>query len=179
MGAACVCLFLAIPGFDFRFHHYFAAIILTPGTAILTRPSAIFQGFLLGMFTDGAARWGLESILQTPAELVGDGATGSPLPSFATNSTNFALTAGPSQNVAFEAIPANLTTTYNQFSLLVDDVLLYQGRDAQWSFAGLDKSIVHYFRLAYSQDGAAGDFTKAAVWYPNNSTWYDPLPGPS
>lgn len=37
------------------------------------------------------ARWGFDSILETAAALVGDGATGSDLPAFLTNSTNFVI----------------------------------------------------------------------------------------
>lgn len=45
----------------------------------------------MGMFLDGAARWGFDSILQTAASLLGDGQSGSALPTFVTNSTNFAV----------------------------------------------------------------------------------------
>lgn len=41
-----------------------------PGTGFPTRPSAVYQGFLLGMFLNGAAAFGLDSILQTPAEVL-------------------------------------------------------------------------------------------------------------
>lgn len=30
----------------------------------------------------------------------------------------------------------------------------------------------------FQSQGTSGDFTKAAVWYPNG-TWVDPAPGPS
>lgn len=43
---------------------------LMPGTGFPTRPSAVYQGFLLGMFLNGAAAFGLDSILQTPAEVL-------------------------------------------------------------------------------------------------------------
>lgn len=42
---------------------------LVPGTAFPTRPSAIFQGFLLGMFLNGAAAFDFDSILQTAVEV--------------------------------------------------------------------------------------------------------------
>lgn len=171
-GVVAVCLLLAIPGFEFRLHHYFIGIILTPGTAILTRPSAVFQGFLLGMLQDGVARWGFESILQTPSELIGDAATGSALPGFLTNSTNFARTAAVSGTIQFVPIPANMTAAheYDGFALLVDDVERYQGPDTNYSYSqtGLDPTVPHFFRLAYSKEGVAGDFTKAAVMYLNN-----------
>lgn len=58
-----------LPGFEFRLHHYFAAMLLMPLTAFPTRLSAIYQGFVLGMFLNGAAAFGFDSILQTPAEV--------------------------------------------------------------------------------------------------------------
>ena len=117
-----------------------------PGTAFVTRPSAIFQGFLLGMFIDGAMRWGLDSILQTSASLVGDGATGSPLPAFLTNSTNFASYVAEGI-VAWEPISADLAAQgYDSFALLVDDVYKYSGTATNYTLAGLDASLVHYFR---------------------------------
>lgn len=60
-----------------------------PGTAFVTRPSAVFQGFLLGMFLNGVGRWGFDTILATVASLVGDGSLGTQIPTFLTNSTNF------------------------------------------------------------------------------------------
>jgi hypothetical protein len=120
-----------------------------PGTAFVTRPSAIFQGFLLGMFIDGAMRWGLDSILQTSASLVGDGATGSPLPAFLTNSTNFASYVAEGI-VAWEPISADLVSQgYDSFALLVDDVYKYSGPATNYSLAGLDASLVHYFRCGW------------------------------
>lgn len=47
-----------LPGFEFRLHHYFAAILLVPITAFPTRLSAIYQAFLLGMFLNGGAAFG-------------------------------------------------------------------------------------------------------------------------
>lgn len=58
-----------LPGLQFRLHHYFAAILLIPLTAFPTRLSAIYQAFLLGMFLNGAAAFGFDSILQTPAQV--------------------------------------------------------------------------------------------------------------
>lgn len=170
-----------------------------PGTAFVTRPSAIFQGFLLGMFIDGAMRWGLDSILQTPASLVGDGTIGSALPSFLTNSTNFASYVADGF-VAWNPIsPEGSAQGYDSFALLVDDVYRYSGTATNFTLDGLDKNLVHYFRcvrarsfcarfvtdsrsshsLAYQNSGSAGDFTKAATAFISNSTWIDPAPGAS
>lgn len=58
-----------LPGLEFRLHHYILAMVLIPGTAFPTRLSAIYQGFLLGTFLNGAAAFGFDSILQTAAEV--------------------------------------------------------------------------------------------------------------
>lgn len=118
-----------------------------PGLAFVTRPSALFQGFLLGLFLDGIGRWGFDSILQTFATLVGDGSTGSSLPAFLTNSTTFV--AGQS-SINWPAVPSSLMTaaggSWDGFGLIVDDVLRYSGSGTNYSLAGLDPLIPHYFR---------------------------------
>jgi hypothetical protein len=58
-----------LPGLQFRLHHYFAAILLTPLTAVPTRLSAIYQAFVLGMFLNGVAAFDFDSIFQTAAEV--------------------------------------------------------------------------------------------------------------
>ena len=114
-----------------------------PGCAFVTRPSALFQGFLIGMFLNGVGRWGFDSILQTAAELVGDGSLGSALPVWTSNSTTFI--AGQTA-VNWSAIPEELQDQWDGFSLLVDDVLRYSGSATNWSISALDAAIPHYFR---------------------------------
>ena len=58
-----------LPGLELRIHHYILAMVLMPGTGFPTRLSAIYQGFLLGMFLNGVAAFGFDSILQTPADV--------------------------------------------------------------------------------------------------------------
>jgi amino acid transporter len=58
-----------IPGLQFRFHHYFAGLFIMPAVGFANRPSAVYQAFLLGMFLNGAGRWGFDSILQTVEEV--------------------------------------------------------------------------------------------------------------
>jgi len=118
-----------------------------PGTAFVTRPSAIFQGFLVGMFLDGAMRWGMDSILQSPASLVGDGALGTALPIFLTNSTSFASAVSDGVIRWMGVDEAGVTSKgWNGFALLVDDVLKQTGAATNFSLAGLDSGVVHYFR---------------------------------
>jgi len=165
-----------IPGLQFRFHHYFAGIFIMPAAGFANRPSAVYQAFLLGMFLDGAGRWGFDSILQTVAELQRDAPLGSSLPTFFTNSTNFS----PANTSISWTLPTGSAATegWNGFSLLVDDVEQYVGSGLNYSIAALDRSIMHFFRLAFQNQGTSGDFTKAAVLWPNG-TWTDPASGPS
>jgi hypothetical protein len=58
-----------LPGLQFRLHHYFAAMLLMPLTAVPTRLSAIYQAFVLGMFLNGVAAFDFDAIFQTAAEV--------------------------------------------------------------------------------------------------------------
>lgn len=58
-----------LPGLQLRLHHYIFAMVMIPGTAFPTRLSAIYQAFLLGMFLNGGAAFGFDSILQTAADV--------------------------------------------------------------------------------------------------------------
>lgn len=68
-GGLTVLVLAFLPTLNLRIHHYVLAMALIPGTAFPTRLSAIYQGFLLGMFLNGAAAWGFDSILQTAAQV--------------------------------------------------------------------------------------------------------------
>ncbi|KAG9054310.1 hypothetical protein FS842_005492 [Serendipita sp. 407] len=177
LGGLVLLVLALLPGLEFRLHHYFAAILVIPLTAFPTRLSAIYQAFCLGMFLNGAAKFGLDSILQTPAELRRDAPLGSELPAFLTNATNW-NTSIPlvNQTLLWDAPPPGLN--WDGFSLLVDDVERYVGTATNFSLSGLNASIPHFFRLAFQSQGTSGDFTKAAVWNPSGS-WSDPEPGPS
>ncbi|KAF8530980.1 hypothetical protein JB92DRAFT_2693333 [Gautieria morchelliformis] len=167
-----------LPGLQFRLHHYFAAILLIPVTAFPTRLSAIYQAFVLGMFLNGGAAFGFDSILQTAAELQRDGPAGTQLPSFLTNSSNY----NPSiplqnQTISWDNFPANNPSGWNGFALLIDDVERFSGDALNFSLAALNASVPHFFRLAF-QGVTIGDFTQAATLWPNG-TWVDPQPGPT
>ncbi|GAA5848811.1 hypothetical protein JCM3766R1_005315 [Sporobolomyces carnicolor] len=177
VGGIVIGILAALPGLQFRLHHYFAAICLMPGTAFVTRPSAIFQGFLLGLFLQGVGRWGFDSILETPASLVGDGTFGTSIPEFLTNSTNFLSNATAVvrwKSIAEANVEAEL---WDGFELLVDDVLVQTSAATNFSLASLNPSVAHFFRLAYTKGGTSGDFTRAATAYLFNSTWIDPASG--
>ncbi len=55
-----------LPGLELRLHHYVLSMVLIPGTGFPTRLSAVYQGFLLGMFLNGVAAFGFDSLLQSP-----------------------------------------------------------------------------------------------------------------
>ncbi|GAA5963286.1 hypothetical protein JCM21900_000320 [Sporobolomyces salmonicolor] len=180
VGGIVIGILSALPGLEFRLHHYVAGICLMAGTAFVTRPSAIFQGFLMGLFLDGIGRWGFDSILETAEELVGDGTLGTSLPNFLTNSTNFASFVSDGFIQWMSVDQAGVSSEgWNGFALLVDDVLRQTGAATNFSLAGLDTTIPHFFRLAYQDDGTSGDFTKAATAYLSNNTWINPASGAS
>ncbi|KAJ7630797.1 hypothetical protein FB45DRAFT_546996 [Roridomyces roridus] len=162
-----------LPGLDFRVHHYFLAMVLTPGTALPTRVSALAQGYLLGLFLNGAAAYGFDPILQTPASLVQDATLGTDLPTFLTNSSTYNVSIPLVNQTLFWDIPP---PGWDGFSLLVDDVERYFGSALNFSLAAIQADIPHFFRLALTSSGSTGDFTNAATLYPNG-TWVDPLPG--
>jgi hypothetical protein len=68
-GGLVVLVLSQLPGLELRLHHYIIAMVLIPGTAFPTRLCAIYQGFLIGLFLNGAAAYGLDSVLQTQAEV--------------------------------------------------------------------------------------------------------------
>lgn len=69
IGGLVLMVLALLPNLQLRIHHYIFAMVFLPGTAFPTRLSAIFQGVLLGMFLNGAAAFGYDSILQTAAEV--------------------------------------------------------------------------------------------------------------
>ncbi|KAI5123553.1 hypothetical protein M0805_003372 [Coniferiporia weirii] len=167
-----------LPNLQLRLHHYIFAMVMIPGTAFPTRLSAIYQSFLLGMFLNGIAAFGFDSILQTAADLRRDAAQGTLLPSFLTNSTTYNSSIPLSNQTIFWDAIQDSDDGWNGFALLVDDVERYTGTALNFSLAVLQGGTPHFFRLAFQSDGTSGDFTKAATLWPNG-TWVDPLPGPS
>ncbi|KAF8973871.1 hypothetical protein BDZ97DRAFT_1777329, partial [Flammula alnicola] len=136
-----------LPGLSLRLHHYIVPMIIIPGTAFPTRLSAIYQGLLLGLFLNGTAAFGFDSILQTAADLRQDAPFGSDLPVWLTNSTNYnTSTPFANQTILWGA----LIDDWDGFALLVDDVQRYAGTALNYSLASLNATIPHFFRLAVS-----------------------------
>ncbi|KAF9518262.1 hypothetical protein BS47DRAFT_1422829 [Hydnum rufescens UP504] len=179
IGGLVILVLAMLPGLTFRLHHYVFAILLIPGTGFPTRISAIIQAFLLGMLVDGISRWGFDSILQTSAQLRRDAPLGSSLPTFSKQHVLVNSTSPPSY-ITWDPISPILRSTegWNGFSLIVDDVERYVGTALNYTLASLDWNVVHFFRLAFQKDGKSGDYTKAAMIFPNGS-FVPPLPGPS
>ncbi|CAD0020687.1 unnamed protein product [Aureobasidium pullulans] len=93
-----ILLLVAVPGMSLRIHHYILAILLLPGTSFQNRPSLLYQGLLCGLFINGIARWGFDSILQTPGELLSDAPQNTMLPPVlppVVGANNITFTLGP------------------------------------------------------------------------------------
>lgn len=162
-----------VPRLNLRIHHYFLAILLLPGTRLQTRPSLLYQGILVGLFINGIARWGFDSILQTTAELRRDGPHLTLLP-------NITAPVLGSSNITFSwsKPPEN----YDGLSVLVNDVerhrWYYGEGDLSHTFARHREGEREYFRFGYMKGSQSEDFTKAGVWEIDGS-WTTMEPGPS
>ncbi|KAM0723601.1 hypothetical protein Q7P37_000588 [Cladosporium fusiforme] len=118
-------LLLTIPGENLRIHHYILALLLLPGTSFQNRPSLIYQGLLVGLFVNGIARWGFDSIIQTPGELLKDAQQKSLLPKIDV------LDIGKN-NITFDLGPLPIydpkkKKSYDGISILVNDVERFRG----------------------------------------------------
>ena len=173
-----IVFFVVIPEVDLRIHHYIFALLLLPGTSVQTRSSLLYQGILLGLFVNGIARWGFDSVLQTPADLRQDGAFNSFVP---TIDTPVIASTPTGFNISFswEGSP---TPLLNGISVLVNDVERYRrffpettsAYNFSWTRA-TDLELPEYFRFAYMRDRVALDYTKAGTWFANG-TWSMPEP---
>ncbi|KAI9841140.1 MAG: hypothetical protein M1837_000984 [Sclerophora amabilis] len=174
-------LLVAIPNLNLRIHHYILAILLIPGTSMQTRPSLLYQGILVGFFINGIARWGFDSILQTPAALLGDAQLNSPLPIISAPAVT-------TNNITFNweqpTIASNENGTFDGISVLVNDVERYRGfqgydpNEFTWQRPDGGDDLPFYFRFAYMQGSLSGDYTKAGIW-DRNGSWIPMAPGPS
>lgn len=163
-----ILILLAVPNMNLRIHHYILALLLLPGTTLQTRPSLLFQGILVGLFINGIARWGFDSILQTPASLLDGAKLGTTPPRIdqprIQNQTDLVF--------SFPEIPAQV----DGISVLVNDVQRYQSLkpkdgnsvpDFEWHrrFPGE----IEFFRFGYAHVNPLGgvwyeDFSDAATW---------------
>ncbi|KAM7207985.1 hypothetical protein V8F20_001779 [Naviculisporaceae sp. PSN 640] len=176
-----------LPGLELRIHHYILALLLLPLTSIQTRPSMLYQGVLLGLFVNGIARWGFDSILQTQAALQGDALLGSLIP----------VTRPPTiygNNMALELETQSWTISFiwapppdepsspslDGISVLVNDVERYRAfyndyREKRMEFTWVREmanlvTTPEYFRFAYvTKEGKALDYSEAGTWFANGT----------
>ncbi|RDL38766.1 uncharacterized protein BP5553_03106 [Venustampulla echinocandica] len=178
---SAILLSLLLPDLSLRIHHYILALLLLPGTSMQTRPALLYQGLLLGLFINGIARWGFDSVLQTADDLRGDAPYNSKLPVI----SNPSITLNQDvSSISFSWLPP--PEPFDGISILVNDVERFRGYIDE-GFAS-DKHFVwdkesgknepEYFRFAYLQGPKTWDYTRAGIWE-KNGTWTKMEPGPS
>lgn len=164
---------LALPGLQLRIHHYVLALLLLPGTSMQTRPSLLYQGLLIGLFINGTARWGFDSILQTPDALREDSAFNSPVPSILEPVISLGAV---TSNITLRWAPPPLSSLIDGISVLVNDVERYRAffrespsADDHFTWTRRSHETPEYFRFAYVKDSKSLDYTEAGTWSTNGS----------
>ena len=200
-------IMIIVPGLSLRIHHYILALLLLPGTSFQNRPSLVYQGLLVGLFVNGIARWGFDSILQTPSDLLRGVNQGTVLPAISVLAVGVkSITFDIGQLPRWESKSGN---TYDGISVLVNDVERFRGYgddSSYWSDPGpsgnnltwtwkrhhvehrattdegdpkTDEALLpEYFRFGYMAGSGTADFGKAGRW-DSDGTWTDMDPGPS
>ncbi|CAK7230474.1 hypothetical protein SBRCBS47491_007597 [Sporothrix bragantina] len=200
-----VCMLL--PGLRLRIHHYIVALLLLPGTSMQTRPALLYQGILVGLFINGIARWGWDSLLQTAAALQDDAQLGSPLPALMepvirlANATAGAVASSSiSSDTFLSGVVAAVANTssisfswqpppgprYDGISVLVNDVERYRGyfddmpAAFEWERPAdvTEAKVDEYFRFGYMEGSQTDDYTRAGIWTAEGE-WLPMAPGPS
>lgn len=176
-----ILIMVAIPRMNVRLHHYILGLLLVGGTSMQTRPSLLFQGILIGLFINGIARWGFDSILQTPAELRGDGPIGTILPIITAPIIHSNIGTGLMPNITFEwELPH--AKHYDGLSILVNDVERFHDYEeagtTSFTWVRHMDDTPEYFRFAYLDGSARGDYTKAGTWR-SDGGWTQMASGPS
>ncbi|KAF5126034.1 hypothetical protein E5D57_010729 [Metarhizium anisopliae] len=175
---------LVLPGLNLRIHHYILALLLLPGTSLQMRPSLLYQGLLIGLFINGIARWGFDSVLQTSAALQGDAQKGTPLPTVHAPIIDLSNTTAVQSNITFTWDKSE----YMQFdgiSILVNDVerlrSYFNDVDAKEEFVwsrNKTLGLPEYFRFGFMDGSDSGDYTKAGIWTVDGE-WVEMKPGAS
>ncbi|KAJ5104923.1 hypothetical protein NUU61_002270 [Penicillium alfredii] len=171
-----ILILVAVPHMNLRIHHYILSLLFLPGTTLQTRPSLLYQGILIGLFINGIARWGFDSILQTPAALL-DGARLGTTP--------------PKIDVPILPDTEHLTFKFPELephieglSVLVNDVQRYKqfrpkegGALPDFNWTRLHPGKPEYFRFGYIHEKKLGgvwyeDFSKPSSWLPDGNYFY-------
>ena len=133
-----------------------------------TRPSLLYSGILIGLFINGIARWGFDSILQTPGALLDGAKLGTVPPKIYPPSMTDA------NNLVF-SFP-DLEPHADGLSVLVNDVERFQAfrpKDGQhlpdFTWSRTYPNELEYFRFGLVHTNALGglwyeDFSPPAVW---------------
>ena len=177
-------IILAIPGLRLRIHHYILAMIFMPGTALQTRPGLVYQGLLLGLFVNGIARWGFDSIAQTPSAL-GEPAGDDPGSWWGARSPNVTASVAPDRsNITFNwgEIPTS-TLGVEGVSILINDVERWRGyldEELYWDQTKVtfekrkgEEDEPEFFRFAWMKGGDTGLYGEVGTW-DENRNWIPP-----
>lgn len=172
-------LLAAIPGTSLRIHHYILALLLLPGCRVLTRPSLLYQGLLVGLFINGVARWGFAGIVETPGSLIGDGLYYSAVPAFepppAVTTENVTVFWPPIGDTTVAIVGVQKVGAVG-VSVLINDVERYAGRgngSGEFVFARRTSERT-YVRMAWMvRGGGTLDYTRAGV-VEKDGRWVDP-----
>lgn len=172
-----IIILVAVPNMNLRIHHYILSLLLLPGTTVQTRPSLLFQGILVGLFINGIARWGFDSILQTPAALLDGAELGTPPPLIDPPAVLDAM------NIVFKF--PNLPPHVEGISVLVNDVqrhLEFKATGAtgvkDFVWKRVNPSLPEYLRFGYAHLKTMGgiwyeDFTPASLWAANGTFFFN------
>lgn len=188
---AGIIIALLLPGLNLRIHHYILALLLLPGTSIQTRPSLLYQGLLIGLFINGIARWGFDSVLQTSSALQGDAQKGTLLPTLQTPTIDWVNGNNATSEITFAwDMPgqrnASDKAVYDGISVLVNDVERFRAyfddtdnpaREFVWR-RNTSLDLPEYFRFGFMVGSDSADYTKAGIWTADGE-WKQMAPGPS
>ncbi|KAL4759769.1 LCCL domain-containing protein [Aspergillus foveolatus] len=174
---AGIIILLLVPSMNLRIHHYILALLFLPGTTLQTRPSLLYQGLLLGLFINGIARWGFDSILQTSASLLDGAQLGSILPHIPPDIITIPSETPDIISFAFSSLQS-LPSDVDGLSVIVNDVERYHAfrfdgavdvrlPDLNWTRVVPGEP--EYFRFGFIVENALGgfwyeDFTRPIVW---------------
>jgi len=183
--AAGLVILAVLPGLSLRIHHYIIGLLLLPGTSMQIRPTLLYQGLLVGLFINGIARWSWDPILQTAAQLRGDGVQDSLLPVLLAP----AIVLGANISTITFTWQPSPAPRYDGISVLVNDVERFRGYFADFDADSALKdqfvwerkgglAMDEYFRFAYMEGSNVDDYTRAGVW-DSKGEWVQMPPGPS
>ncbi|KAL4877523.1 LCCL domain-containing protein [Aspergillus karnatakaensis] len=173
---AAVLVLLSVPNMNLRIHHYILALLFLPGTTMQTRPCLVYQGLLMGLFINGIARWGFDSILQTSASLLDGAQLGSLLPGISTS----VISSASADLISFAFSSLSIPPQMDGLSVIVNDVERYHAFRADgtagenvtipdWNWTRVESNVPEYFRFGFVRLNAMGgfwyeDFSSPIVW---------------